>query len=211
MSDASSPAAQSGNAAEHAGPPPSYVARAFFRMARGFWTGPSKRQAWFLTLGVLAFALVNLAAALGVNRWNKFFFDSLEQKNVAAVFLGVGIVLCLALASAAASVGLVQMRLRLQLRWRQWLTAYLVERWLGERRFYQLNIVGGDASNPEFRIADDTRLAIEPLVDFVNGLTNAALAAAAFIGVLWAVGGAIRFEAFGSRSRIRASLPWPRS
>jgi vitamin B12/bleomycin/antimicrobial peptide transport system ATP-binding/permease protein len=208
MPDASSPAVPSGIGVEHAGPPPSYVARAFFRMARGFWTGTRKRQAWFLTLGVLAFALANLAAALGVNRWNKFFFDSLEQKNVAAVFLGVGIVLCLAIASAAASVGLVHMRLRLQLRWRQWLTGYLVKRWLGERRFYQLNIVGGDASNPEFRIADDTRLAIEPLVDFVNGLTNAALAAAAFIGVLWAVGGAIRFEAYGSEHYIPGYMVW---
>jgi vitamin B12/bleomycin/antimicrobial peptide transport system ATP-binding/permease protein len=202
MPDALSPAVPGGTSVEHVGPPPSYIARSFFRMARGFWTGERRRQAWVLTIGVLAFALVNLAAALGVNRWNKFFFDALEQKNVASVFLGIGIVLCLAVASAAASVGLVHMRMRLQLRWRQWLTAYLVRRWLGDRRFYQLNIVGGDASNPEFRIADDTRLAIEPLVDFVNGLTNAVLAAAAFIGVLWAVGGAISFEAFGSTYNI---------
>ena len=191
-----------GPAGERPGPPPGYIARSFFRMARGFWTGPTKRQAWFLTLGVLAFALVNLTAALGVNRWNKFFFDALEQKNVASVFLGIGIVLALALASAAAAVGLVHMRMRLQLRWRQWLTGHLVKRWLGDRRFYQLNIVGGDASNPEFRIADDARLAIEPLVDFVNGLTNAFLAAAAFIGVLWVVGGAITFDAFGSTYNI---------
>jgi vitamin B12/bleomycin/antimicrobial peptide transport system ATP-binding/permease protein len=202
MPDASSPAVPGGVGVEHVGPPPSYIARSFFRMASGFWTGPRKRQAWLLTIGVLAFALVNLAAALGVNRWNKFFFDALEQKNMASVVLGIGIVLSLAVASAAASVGLVHMRMRLQLRWRQWLTGYLVRRWLGERRFYQLNIVGGDASNPEFRIADDARLAIEPLVDFVNGLTNAVLAAAAFIGVLWAVGGAISFEAFGSTYAI---------
>jgi vitamin B12/bleomycin/antimicrobial peptide transport system ATP-binding/permease protein len=207
MAEVSSPPASS-HAGEHPGPPPSYIARSFFRMAKGFWTGSTKRQAWFLTLGVLTFALANLAAALGVNRWNKFFFDALEQKNVASVFLGVGIVLCLAVASAAASVGLVHMRLRLQLRWRQWLTGYLIRRWLGERRFYQLNIVGGDASNPEFRIADDTRLAIEPLVDFVNGLTNAVLAAAAFIGVLWVVGGAIRFEAFGSERFIPGYMVW---
>jgi putative ATP-binding cassette transporter len=193
---------------EHVGPPPSYIARSFFRMARGFWQGETKRRAWLLTLGVLAFALANLAAALGVNRWNKFFFDALEQKNVASVFLGVGIVLALAVASAAASVGLVHMRMRLQLRWRQWLTGHLVRRWLGERRFYQLNIIGGDASNPEFRIADDTRLAIEPLVDFVNGLMNAVLAAAAFIGVLWVVGGGITFDAFGSTYQVPGYMVW---
>src|SRR5688572_26228851 len=205
MSEVSS-AADAVHPDERPGPPPSYIARSFFRMARGFWSGPTKRQAWILTCGVLAFALANLTAALGVNRWNKFFFDALEQKNLESVVIGIGIVLALAVASAAASVGLVHMRMRLQLRWRQWLTGYLVRRWLGERRFYQLNIVGGDASNPEFRIAADTRLAIEPLVDFVNGLTNAILSAAAFIGVLWFVGGSISFAAFGSDITIPAYM-----
>src|SRR5215204_3620564 len=165
--------------------PPGRVARAYFGISRGFWTGPTRRRAWLLTIGVLAFALANLIAALGVNRWNRFF-------------LGVGIIIGLALASAAASVGLVHMRMRFALRWRQWITAQLVERWLADRRFYQMNIVGGDGGNPEYRIADDVRLATEPLVDFVYGLLNALLAAVAFIGVLWAVGGSLRVHAFGS-------------
>jgi putative ATP-binding cassette transporter len=178
--------------------PPNYVARAYFRIAKGFWTGPTRRIAWLLTLGVLAFVLGNLAAALGINRWNRFFFDAIENKQVSSVVLGVGIILGLALASASVSVGLVHMRMRLQLRWRQWVTSYLIERWLTDRRFYQLNIVGGEGSNPEYRIADDVRLATEPLVDFVIGLLNAVLAAVAFIGILWAVGGSLRVNAFGS-------------
>ena len=99
------------------------------------------------------------------------------------VLIGVGLIFALALASAGASVGLVHMRMRLQLRWRQWLTKHLVARWLGERRFYQLTIVGGEGSNPEYRIADDVRLAIEPLVDFSYGLVNALHAAIAFVSV----------------------------
>ncbi len=171
--------------------PPSYFGRSFFRLSRGFWSGATRRQAWLLSAGVLACVLANLAAALAINRWNKFFFDALEQKQVGLVLTGVGIILGLAFFSAAASVALVHMRMRLALRWRQWLTGKLIGLWLADRRFYQLNIVGGDAANPEFRIADDTRLAIEPLVDFAIGLTNAVLAAIAFLGVLWAVGGAI--------------------
>jgi putative ATP-binding cassette transporter len=180
-----------------AGPPPRAVARAYLRLARGFWTGESRRKAWLLTFGVLVFVLLNLGAALGVNRWNRFFFDSLEKKDVAAVLLGIGLIAALVIGSAFASVGLIHVRMRLQLRWRQWLTRHLIARWLSERRFYQLNIVGG-STNPEFRIADDARLAVEPLVEFIIGLMNAFLAAVAFIGVLWAVGGAISFTAFGT-------------
>jgi putative ATP-binding cassette transporter len=50
-------------------------------LARGFWTGETRPKAWFLTFGVLVFVLANLGAALGVNRWNRFFFDALEKKD----------------------------------------------------------------------------------------------------------------------------------
>jgi putative ATP-binding cassette transporter len=174
------------------GPRPGFIARRYFRLASGFWTGPTRRNAWLLTMGVLAFVVANLAAALGVNRWNRFFFDMLEQKNTSGVMIGIGLAAGLVLGSAVAFVGLVQMRMRLQLRWRQWLTAKLIADWLSERRFYQLNIVTGGNDNPEYRIADDVRMAVEPLVEFIVGLANAVLAAVAFLGVLWAVGGALR-------------------
>jgi len=177
---------------------PSAIARAYFRLSRGFWSGASQRTAWLLTCGVLLFVVANLLASLGVNWWNRFFFNALERKDVASVLSGVGVIVGLALAAAAASVCLVHMRMRLQLRWRQWMTGKLIGRWLAERRFYQLNIVGGDGANPEYRIADDVRLATEPLVDFVIGLTNALLAAVAFISILWVVGGSLTISAFGA-------------
>lgn len=175
-----------------AAPSPVDTARAFFRIAGGFWKGPTRRQAWLLTGTVFAFVLVNLAVALGLNRWNKFFFDALERKDVGNVGVGVLIVLGLAIAASAVAVGMVMARMRLQLAWRRWLTRSLIARWLADRRFYQLTVVAGEGAHPEFRIADDVRLAVEPMVDFANGLVNAVLAAAAFFGVLWFVGGSIR-------------------
>jgi ABC-type uncharacterized transport system fused permease/ATPase subunit len=52
--------------------------------------------------------------------------------------------------------------MRLQVQWRQWLTQRLIGRWLSDRRFYQLSIAGDPAKNPEYRIADDIRMATEP-------------------------------------------------
>ncbi|MDB5590011.1 ABC transporter ATP-binding protein/permease [Enterovirga sp.] len=172
-------------------PSPVRTARAFFAISGGFWKGRSRRRAWTLTLTLLGLVLVNLGIALLINRWNKFFFDAIESKDVANVGLGVAIVLGLALMAAAVAVAMVHARMRLQLAWRKWLTQGLIERWLSERRFYQLTIVSGEGSHPEFRIADDVRLAVEPLVDFAIGLANAVLAAAAFFGVLWVVAGSI--------------------
>ena len=172
-------------------PSPTQIARAFRRISSGFWRGGTARLAWTLTAAVLGLVLANIGVALLINRWNKYFFDALERKDVATVGTGVLVVLGLALAAAAIAVALVHARMRLQLHWRKWLTNSLIERWLSERRFYQLTIVSGEGAHPEFRISDDVRLAVEPLVDFAIGLANAVLAAAAFFGVLWVVGGAL--------------------
>ena len=163
----------------------------FLRLSLGFWSGKTRARAWLLTSAILFFLFANLGAALAVNRWNKFFFDALEQKDTQTVILGLGLILALALFSAAFSVGLLHARMRLQVRWRQWLARTLISRWLADRHFYQLTIVHTEADNPEARIAEDGRIAIELLVDFSLGVLNALLAAISFIGILWVVGGSL--------------------
>src|SRR5690349_1287547 len=121
------------------------------RFSLGFWRGDTRRRAWILTGAVLFFLFANLGAALAVNRWNKFFFDALERKDIHTVTLAVGLVILLAIVSATTSVGLLHARMQMQVRWRQWLTRALTERWLANRHFYQLTVVKTDADNPEAR------------------------------------------------------------
>ena len=168
----------------------------FMRLALGFWSGATRKRAWLITTAVLVFILANLAASLAINRWNRFFFDALENKDAAKVVVGLEIVLGLALFSAIVSVGLLHARMRLSLLWRQWLTETLITRWLTNRHFYQLTIIDTEADNPEARIAEDGRIAIELLVDFSLGVLNACLAAFSFIGILWVVGGSISIGGF---------------
>jgi len=70
-------------------------------------------RAWLLTSTALFLLFANLGAALAVNRWNKFFFDALEQKDTETIVIGLGLVLVLAFFSAAFSVGLLHARMRL--------------------------------------------------------------------------------------------------
>jgi vitamin B12/bleomycin/antimicrobial peptide transport system ATP-binding/permease protein len=175
----------------------STASQRFLRFAIGYWRGDARWHAWILTGAVLFFLLANLGAALAVNRWNKFFFDALERKDTTTVTFAIGLVIVLAIISAAMSVGLLHARMRLQVRWRRWLTRTLIARWLANRHFYQLTVIGTEeAQNPEGRIAEDGRLAIELLVDFALGVLNATLAAISFIGVLWVVGGAITIAGY---------------
>ena len=148
-------------------------------------------RAWILTIAVLVLLVANLAAALAVNLWTKFFFDALEQKDTRTVLLSIGLALILAVLSGASFVGGLHARMRLQVRWRQWLTRTLIKRWLADRHFYQLSVLAKEADNPEARIAEDGRIAIELLVDLSLGVLNAVLAAVSFISILWVVGGSL--------------------
>ena len=79
----------------------------------------------------------------------------------------------------------------LQVRWRQWLTSEMLDHWLNDSRYLRLVSIGGDGNNPEYRIAEDVRLSTEPVTDFITGLIGALLTSAAFLGLLWSLGGDI--------------------
>ncbi|AWM86535.1 ABC transporter ATP-binding protein/permease [Microvirga sp. 17 mud 1-3] len=171
----------------------------FWRTASGFWTGVRRQEAWFLTVSLLAIILAQLFVQYRLNVWNREIFDALEKRDVALVGRLALLFLPLALGAVAFNVASVWGRLTTQRAWRAWLTDHQIDRWLKNGRYYQLNLVKGQHQNPEFRIADDTRIATESPVDFAFGVTTAVLTAVTFIGVLWAVGGGISFE-LGGRS-----------
>ncbi len=164
--------------------------RHFAKLSLGFWSGPTRRQAALFVLGLFGCLVLNLIPAIAVNRWNKSFFDALQNKDHREILFSIGLMLALALISASTSVVLLQMRMRFQLRWREWLTRTLVRRWMERRRFYQLSVLRL-VDNPEARIAEDGRIAIELFVDFATGVTNALLMAASFVSVLWLIGGSL--------------------
>ena len=143
-----------------------------------------------MAIALLFALLMNLGSALAVNAWNKFFFDALQYRDQDRILFSIELMLGLAALSAITAALLQQTRMRLQLRWREWLTKTIVRRWMERRRFYQLSILDL-VDNPEARTAEDGRLAIELFVDFTAGVTNAAITAASFVGVLWFIGGSL--------------------
>jgi putative ATP-binding cassette transporter len=73
-------------------------------------------------------------------------------------------------------------------------------------RYYQLNLIRGDHANPEYRIADDARVATESSVDFVSGITQALLSAVTFVAVLWSIDGVLDVKVVGFQLHIPCFL-----
>ncbi|HET9541426.1 MAG TPA: SbmA/BacA-like family transporter, partial [Candidatus Limnocylindria bacterium] len=184
------------------------VVGAFARFAGGFWQGSTRAGAWLLTLTLATCLIMSTAATVALNQWNRWFFDSLEARDTQAITQAVFVFALIIAAMAAIGVGIVLARETLQVRWRAWLVHHLVDRWLGRQRFYHMNVSGKEPPNPEYRISDDTRWATEPLVDLGIGLLSAVVGAAAFISILWTVGGSITFDAGFGPLTIPAYMVW---
>ena len=180
--------------------------RRFWQSAAEFWGAEGGRQAWLLTGVILLLILLNLAASYAMNLWNRAIFDALEKRDASTVLFYSMLYFPLLAASVCLMVGQVYARMTTQRRWREWLTHHLFDRWLINGRYYQLHLVQGDHKNPEYRIADDVRLATDSPVDFVTGVTTAVLSALTFIVVLWTLGGSLSFHLAGMEITIPGFL-----
>jgi len=169
--------------------------RRFWQSAFGFWSNVrGQRVSWILTGAILLLILLTLAASYGMNIWNREIFDALEKRDSSRVLFIALIYFPLLAASVCVAVAQVYAKMTMQRRWRAWLTHHLLDRWLRNGRYYQLHLVTGDHQNPEYRIADDVRLATEAPIDFAVGLTTAVLSAMMFIVVLWTIGGSLSVQ-----------------
>ena len=184
----------------------SYLLRRFWISARGFWSRNGDRLAWLLTIGLLILIVGNVGLQYGINVWNRAIFDGIEQRDASTVYFLTAVFFPLAIASVLVHVAQVYARMGIQRRWRGWLTNAVLTRWLAHGRYYQLNLVGGDHKNPEYRIAEDLRISVDAPVDFVAGVTSAFLSATTFIVVLWTIGGALTVTLGGSEITIPGFL-----
>ncbi|PPD12099.1 MAG: hypothetical protein CTY30_09470, partial [Methylocystis sp.] len=173
--------------------------REFCALALGFWVGEPSRRAWSLTALVALCIALQLGAQLSINEWNRKFFDALESKNVEALSWATILLPALVAFSGLAISGTLVARMTLQMRWREWLTEKLAGWWLEDQRYYRLEIAAAEQTSPEYRIAKDVQLAVEPLVEFAVGFLTALATALAFVGVLWTVGGALELNLLGAR------------
>src|ERR1700736_2614719 len=183
-----------------------YLLTRFWISAKGFWGKGGDRLAWVFSIGLLILIVTNVGFQYGINVWNRAIFDAIEKRDSATVFYLTAVFFPLAIGSVVLGVAQVFARMSIQRRWRTWLTNSDVSRWLTNGRYYQLNLVGGDHKNPEYRIAEDLRIATDSPVDFIAGVTSAFLSASTFIVVLWTIGGALTITLGGSTLTIPGFL-----
>jgi vitamin B12/bleomycin/antimicrobial peptide transport system ATP-binding/permease protein len=179
----------------------------FWQTARGFWSRrKGDTRAWWMTAFLAIVLVLTLLVQYRTNVWNRDLFNALERKDSGEVLAQAILYLPLIAAGVFLALAGLYARMTTQRLWREWLTNHVLDRWLSNGRYYHLNLVKGEHENPEYRIGEDARIATDPPIDFAFGIVSAFLSAATFIAVLWAVGGALDVEIWGTKLHIPGFL-----
>ena len=178
----------------------------FWRSAAGFWRGPTAWGVWSLTAALVAIVALQLYVQYQLNFWNRDFFNALERRDGGALQTQALLLLPLGAASIALAVTSVWGRMTMQRRWREWLTTHLIRHWLDNDRYLGFGRGPGESCIPEYRIAEDARMATDAPIDFALGVLSSLLTAFVFIQILWSIGGDATFAVSGTAIRIPGYL-----
>ena len=172
---------------------------------------------------LLAIVLLNLGAVymlVLLNEWNRVFYDALQNKNAAVFWTQLGRFTYLAFAFIIIAVYRFYLTQLLEVRWRAWMTANYLQRWLADHAFYKLELArftagaNGSANtsntsdNPDQRIQEDINLFTTYSISLSMGLLNAVVTLVSFIGILWSLSGAFAFSLGGSSYSIPGFMVW---
>ena len=166
---------------------------------------------------LLAIVVLNLAAVymlVLLNDWNRVFYDALQNKDAAVFWTQLGRFTYLAFAFIIIAVYRFYLTQLLQVRWRAWMTANYLQRWLADHAFYSLELArfsGAQkttADNPDQRIQEDINLFTTYSISLSMGLLNAVVTLVSFVGILWSLSGVFAFTLGGTSYNIPGFMVW---
>jgi ABC-type uncharacterized transport system fused permease/ATPase subunit len=177
----------------------------FWQLSQRFWLSgkPGVTTLMALLVGVV---LAQLAVQFFLNLWNRHFFDALERRDAGELWTQTLVFVMLACISISLAATSVWARMTGQRKWRESMTRNILTIWSDKSHGAPMNGPDHGAENPEYRLAEDVRVATDAPVDLILAFLSSVLTALTFFGVLWSVGGSIVMSPFGSRIEIPGYL-----
>ena len=116
-----------------------------------YFKSEEKWKARGLLLAIVALNLGAVYMLVQINDWNRVFYDALQNKDAAVFWTQLGRFMYLAFGFIIIAVYKFYLTQLLELRWRAWMTAYYLQRWLGNHAFYRMELArytgaAGDAA-----------------------------------------------------------------
>ena len=185
-------------------------------LSKPYFSSEEKWKARGLLLAIVALNLGLVYMAVLFNDWNKLFYDALQEKNAAVFWTQLGRFSYLAFAFIVIAVYRFYLTQLLEMRWRAWMTAQYLKRWLTGHAFYRMELARFSSpetsaqmpDNPDQRIAEDINQFTSLSISLSMGLLNSVVTLASFVGILWGLSGGFAFSVGGSEFNIPGFMVW---
>lgn len=181
---------------------PDVSLRDVWRLLGGYWRSDDWKVGWLLLLVIPAIYGLMVYGGLLLNRLNGQMFDALGDRQAREFWdtiLWKAVVMAFWVAAFAVVERLVQV---LQMRWRTWMNARFLGRWLDRKAYYRLDRSGA-VDNPDQRLSDDmlklTGKGLELGFEFLHQMGKAIV----FTGVLWNLSRDMAFDV----GDVRVAIP----
>ncbi|HYS92658.1 MAG TPA: SbmA/BacA-like family transporter, partial [Candidatus Acidoferrales bacterium] len=168
-----------------------------WRLAKPYWSSEDRWAAWSLLAIVVFMNLGLVGINVLLNKWQNTFFNAIQEKNAEVFFRQLWVFTGLAALFIAVAVYQLYLNQMLQIRWRRWLTDRYLNAWLGDRTYYRMQLMAGDADNPDQRIAEDVRLFVTRSLSLSLQFLSAATTLVSFVSILWFLSGPIKLPWLG--------------
>ena len=199
-----------------------------------YFKSEEKWKARGLLAAIVALNLGAVYMLVQINDWNRVFYDALQNKDAAVFWTQLGRFTYLAFGFIIIAVYKFYLTQLLEMRWRGWMTAYYLKRWLSNHAFYRMELArysndannapqgaakdaGGLAANaptaanpdnPDQRIQEDVNQFTTYTVSLTMGLMNALVTLVTFVGILWGLSGNFAFTLGGTNFDIPGFMVW---
>ena len=172
------------------------------------WLSPGGQSLALLTIGTVLIVCATAAAQVGLNAWNRPFYEAISARNFFSFLYQLLVFAAIAGGLLVLNVAQAWLREMIKLRSREWLTRDLFAEWLKPGASAQLAGAGEIGINPDQRIHEDVRRLTELSADLGVGLLQASLLLLSFLGVLWTVSGALEFSICGVSLAVPGYMVW---
>src|SRR5246500_2431712 len=164
------------------------LVRDAWSIAKTYWTSEEKWSAWGLLLAVVALNLGTVCTSVGINAWNRGFYNALQAFDPDQILGQLGIFFILGTLGITLSVCAFYLQQMLQIRWRRWLTRRYLGAWLADHAYYQLQLLD-TTDNPDQRIAEDLNQFTAYVLSLSLGLLTSVVSLVSFLVILWWLSG----------------------
>ena len=177
-------------------------------IARPYWYSDDRWAGRGLLLVVVALTLGQVYINVLLNRWNNTFYNALQDRDYAVFVRQVIRFSWLAAAYIVVAVYQLYLNQMLLIRWRRWLTDRYLRAWLTDGAYYRMQLVAGEADNPDQRVAEDVRLFISGTLGLAIGGMRAAVTLASFVAILWGLSGSLSLSFGGIAITVPGYMVW---